>query len=328
MNTISEILRTNFKIGQAEITELWGYDNINYKVTTNEGSFVLKQYTEKENLRHILEAENEILEKLSEDLPGYYPKPVKTASGGYLVNVKDGKSNPTFRLLHYLDGDLLGRTDHTDELLESFGTMLGRMDSQLLNIRNPIIEARKYEWDTLQIDLSRNYSKLIQNPANRKLVDYFYMQYNELVRPRVSNLRHSIIHGDTNDLNVLVNDNRVTGIIDFGDLIYSLLINELAIALSYIMFDKEDPVKWALPVIRGYCKMLPLKTEEIELLYYLVAARLCIGVSHAAHAKQAHPDDAYLTISEKSSWRLLHQWITISPIHATSAFRKAANLPD
>jgi len=327
MNTISHILRKNYAIDQAGIIELWGYDNKNYQVTTEDGSFVLKQYSEEPNLSKLLDAENEILNKLSEDLPGYYPKPVKTTSGGYLVSVKDGKTNLIFRLLPYLDGDLLGKTDHTEELLESFGTLLGRMDSQLLEIRNPVIEARRYEWDTLHIDLTRKYSKLISNPADRKLVDYFYMQYNELVRPRVSELRQSIIHGDVNDLNVLVKDNRVTGIIDFGDLFYSLLINDLAIAISYIMFDKKDPLKWALPVIRGYCKILPLETREIDVLYYLVAARLCIGVSHAAHAKITHPDNEYMTISEKSSWTLLHQWITINPIHARSAFRKAANLP-
>ena len=327
MNTISHILRENYAIDQAGITELWGYDNKNYKVTTEDGSFVLKQYSEEPNLSQLLDAENEILNKLSEEVPGYCPKPVRTTSGGYLVSVKDGKNNLIFRLLPYLDGDLLGKTDHTEEVLESFGTLLGRMDSQLLKIRNPVIEARRYEWDTLHIDLTRKYSKLISNPADRKLVDYFYMEYNELVRPRVSELRQSIIHGDVNDLNVLVKDNKVTGIIDFGDLLYSLLINDLAIALSYIMFDKKDPLKWALPVIRGFCKILPLEIEEIDVLYYLVAARLCIGVSHAAHAKKIHPDNKYMTISEKSSWRLLHQWITINPVRATSAFRKAANLP-
>jgi len=328
MNTVTEILKNDFKIDHTGISELWGYANKNYKVTTREGNFVLKQYSEEPNLNRLLEAENEILEMLSADFPGYYQKPIKALRGGYLVKVKGRENDLTYRLLRYIDGDLLAKTDHSEELLESFGALLGQMDSRLLKKRNPIIEARRYEWDILQIDLTKKYSKLIPNPADRKLVDYFSLQYNELVRSRVSELRHSIIHGDANNMNVLVKDNRVTGIIDFGDLVYSLLINELAIALSYIMFDKDDPVKWALPVIRGYCKILPLTTEETDLLYYLVAARLCIGLRKAAHAKQIHPDDAYLTISEKPSWRLLHQWITINPVKATSAFRKAANLPE
>ena len=328
MNKIREILRTNFTIDQAEITPLWGYDNKNYKVTTEEGSFVLKQYAEEPAFCHLLEAENEILEKLTEELPGFFPKPIKTVTGDYLVSGEDDKNTLIYRLLPYLEGGLLGKTDQSEELLESFGTLLGKMDNQLLQIRNPVFEARKYAWDNLHIDLSADYSKLIQDPADRRLVDYFAMQFNEQVRPKIPGLRYSIIHGDANDLNVIVKENKATGIIDFGDLLYSLLINELAIALSYIMFNKEDPVKCALPVIRGYCNELPLTTEEIDLLYYLIATRLCIGVRHAAYARQARPGEEYLTISEKPSWKLLHQWITINPIHATSAFRKAANLPE
>ena len=91
MNTIREILRANFKIDQAEITELWGYDNKNYKVKTIQGIFVLKQYSDVPNLSNQLEAENEVLLMLSATLPGYFQEPVKAQHGDYLIHAKDGK---------------------------------------------------------------------------------------------------------------------------------------------------------------------------------------------------------------------------------------------
>ena len=38
---------------------------------------------------------------------------------------------------------------------------------------------------------------------------------------------------DANQLNVLVKNEEVSGIIDFGNLAYTQLINELAIAIAY-----------------------------------------------------------------------------------------------
>ena len=117
---------------------------------------------------------------------------------------------------------------------------------------------------------------------------YFYQQYNETVRPGIPDLRHSIVHNDTNDYNVLVAGGKISGIIDFGDTVYSLLINELAIAITYAIFSKEDPVKWAKPIIKGYPGTLPLQ-EKIDILYYLIGTRLCITLSQSAKGKIKKP---------------------------------------
>jgi ethanolamine-phosphate phospho-lyase len=69
------------------------------------------------------------------------------------------------------------------------------------------------------------------------------LHFRELVLPILPNLRTSIIHNDANEWNLLVQRGAISGIIDFGDITWAPLINELAIAISYGIMGKDDPVK-------------------------------------------------------------------------------------
>ncbi len=139
-------------------------------------------------------------------------------------------------------------------------------------------------------------------------------------------LRKSMIHGDANEWNVLVNNGTVTGIIDFEDLSYTPLIYELAVTIAYACLFVENPLEWASIIIESYHNVLPLEEKEITILYYLIAARLCISVCNSAHSKKVNPDNEYAFISEKPAWKLLHHWITINPIVAENRFRSALGL--
>jgi hypothetical protein len=72
---------------------------------------------------------------------------------------------------------------------------------------------------------------------------------------------------------------------------------------------------------------LPLEEKEITILYYLIAARLCISVCNSAHSRKENPDNKYALMSEKPAWKLLHHWMTINPIVAENRFRTALGLP-
>jgi len=320
MKNISKLLNEHYKIAHKKIKKLDGYANINYLIETANGKYILKEYIFELELYDLLMAESTLLKRLSKQMPGYFQQPVKTKNEEYLPIVK----NNIYRLITYVEGDLLVNARQTEELLTSFGSLLANMDLVLQQEYAPTIKARHYEWDILQIDLSRKYFGEIENPADRKLVEYFYLQFNEEVRPFIPELRQSIIHADANDYNVLIKNGKVSGIIDFGDSVYSLLINELAVALVYVLFGKDEPLETAMPVISAYHKILPLQEKELDILYYLIAARLCISVSQAAHEKKQKPDDPYITISEKPAWELLKKWLTINPLKAADTFRKAA----
>ena len=137
-----------------------------------------------------------------------------------------------------------------------------------------------------------------------------------------------LIYADANEWNILVNAEKVTGIIDFGDMCKSWRVADLAIALAYTLMYSDNPLAEAIPVISGYTDIIPLSLVEADLLYYLVAARLCTSVCWSAKNAKDNPENAYMTISEDRAWQLLHQWIRINPLKARQTFRKAAGLPD
>ena len=123
---------------------------------------------------------------------------------------------------------------------------------------------------------------------------------------------------------MLVDREKISGIIDFGDMAQTFLINELAIAITYACYDKDNPLDWAAILIESYHEILPLQEKEIEVLYYLIAARLCISVCISANAREINGDNEYAFVSEKYAWQMLNRWLAINPIAAENCFRKAA----
>ena len=141
-----------------------------------------------------------------------------------------------------------------------------------------------------------------------------------------SDFRHSVIHGDGNDHNVLVNGDEVS-LIDFGDLHYSATICELAISCAYIAFNKKDPLLAMAEVVRGYHD---LEEREIEALFPLILLRLAVSVANSAYLKATNADP-YTTISEQSAWEALRALSKIHPRVACYVFRHACGrkpLPD
>jgi Ser/Thr protein kinase RdoA (MazF antagonist) len=118
-----------------------------------------------------------------------------------------------------------------------------------------------------------------------------------------------VIHNDANDHNVLVADDRtrISGLLDLGDAIRSITVNELAVAATYAALGAADPVAVIAAVRAGFEGELPLAAVEASVLLDLVALRLCTSVSLSAHQSRLAPDDPYLTISEAPGWELLER---------------------
>lgn len=322
---MQELLQKNWNLKNSEIDKLASYDSENYRIKNNTELFVLKVYPAEKSKIDLAMAENEILLHLQREKNNQFPTPVQNSSKEFLSIYTDGKTNKVARLLTFLEGNFLAETRHTPKLFESFGAFLAKIDLQLKSFQNFVIEARQIEWDLQHFQLLiREKINFITNPSERKIVEYFFQQHRENVEPVLPKLRKQIIHNDANDWNVLVQNREVSGIIDFGDTSYTQLINELAIGISYAILGKENPVEWAIPIIKNYNNTLPLKEKEIDLLYWLIAARLCTSVCNSAAEKINQPENGYISISEKPVWELLKKWVKINPVFARNEFRLAA----
>jgi len=319
---INALLENHFGIADATISKLEGYDSVNYKIESAKGTYVLKQYIHSAKTYELLRAEDAILTSLSSIENQDFPSSVLTSSDQTVV-VTD---NLIFRLLSYVEGAFLGDVVHTSGLLRSLGVFLARLDKRLENSYHAAISAKKTEWDLQHFKRNYDYLNYIPDARDRSLADYFFLQFDEQIVPIQHQLRTGIIHNDGNDWNVLTKHGKVSGIIDFGDMCHSWLINEVAIAITYVMMGKANPLQVAVEVIEGYHSISPLQENELDALYCLVAARLCTSVCNSAYAKTVKPDSKYIVVSEKPAWELLRKWLTFNPIKVAATFRKAAGI--
>lgn len=324
---MEQILFRYYGLTNVSHQSMEGYISLNFRVKSDQGKYVLKIYEHTEKEKAEILAETNLIQQISHLDEQNISKPIRNNLGELITIVSADNGKKIYRLLSYVEGTFLAEAEHTPSLFNSLGKFMAQIDRSLLNFRSAGIESRRLEWDLQNLNLIRPLVDQIQDVNQRKLVEHFFIQWDTNVFPKLSSLRQSIIHNDGNDWNLLISNDQITGIIDFGDSVYTALINELAITITYALFGKENLLDWASHIIKGYHATYPLEREELDLLYYLIAGRLITTVCKSAQQKTLQPNSEYITISEQPAWRLLEQWVQISPAAAKNSFYKAAGFP-
>ena len=310
--------------------------NFHLKAATGE-EFVLK-ISHVEQQHDILDLQNKVLEHLAARDPSLLLPRICLTSNGETIGTITASDHTTrfVRLLTYVPGRLFAEyKPHSPALLHSLGALLGRMDSALQDFTHPAAR-RTLKWDLPRASWIRDYLPHITQPGRRSIVEAMLARFETEVLPVLPTLRTSVIHGDANDYNVLVGpasastgdaeQGHVISIIDFGDMLHTNTICELAIAAAYAMLGKPDPLAAAAHVVAGYHEAFPLTEQELAVLYPLICARLCISVVNSAYQQKIEPHNDYLTISEQPAWTLLEQLVAVHPRLAHYTFRHACHL--
>ena len=68
-------------------------------------------------------------------------------------------------------------------------------------------------------------------------------------------------------------------LIDYGDAIYTQIINDLAITCTYAIMNVEDPLDATIPIIKGYHLSNPLDENDLKYLYNLIGIRLIVSIT-------------------------------------------------
>ena len=288
--------RDHFGLQLVEVKKLVGYDNENFLIKTSTTPYILKTYAD-EGLLPLLEAETQVLLHLTAQTNGKYPTPLSFKDGIYVKKVTFEGVEKMVRLLTYVEGTFMGELPVTEQGAASLGSFLATLNQQLLGWRHPVYEARDWEWSLESYTICKDRIAHIPQAKDQNLVRYFIQQYESCVLPKFRQLRKSTLHNDANEWNILMAGEQVCGLIDFGDMTYSHLINEVAIGAVYIAYRSEAPLEAILPFVASYHKLLPLTETELSVLYFTIALRLCLSVCNSAFAKKEQPDNAYVSVS-------------------------------
>jgi Ser/Thr protein kinase RdoA (MazF antagonist) len=244
------------------------------------------------------------------------PKVIPTVEGLEIGVVRVAGAQHFTRLLTWLEGEPMVRVaPHGDRLLQSLGAGLAELDAALRDFSHPAMQ-RALRWDVRHADAALQHLPLLA--TDEQTIVRNFMQAHSAVR--WESLRKQVIQGDANDHNVLVRQDRVVGLLDFGDMVCSAVACELAVALAYAMLDKNAPIQTARTVIGAYTAIFPLTSAEQDALYALTTARLCISVCYAAFNAIEKSSDPYQQVTAGPAWRLLRQLNTLPPNTGRNAF--------
>jgi Ser/Thr protein kinase RdoA (MazF antagonist) len=149
----------------------------------------------------------------------------------------------------------------------------------------------------------QKYEPLIENLncADLSSSCALFEQHTALLLP---GLRRSVTHNDANDFNLLAGggedlysrNQNIVGLIDFGDMVYSYAISDLAVAIAYAILDNPDPLAVAAQIVKGYHAACPITEDELAALFGLVTMRLCMSACIAADQQSRQPGNEYLGI--------------------------------
>ncbi|CAL2076765.1 Peptidase M23 [Tenacibaculum dicentrarchi] len=321
-----EILLKTYNI-KGTATELPGELDFNFRIKTlsSEG-YILKISRPKED-ENYLDFQQKLLQYVAKNNAEIIaPKVIKDTEGNVISTIIDAFGNVRkVRLLTWISGRVWSSVNpQLDSLRFSLGEQCGLLTKALQGFNHEEAK-REFVWDVAQSLWTKKHINLFEN-EQKEIITYYQTQF-ENNKINYDSLRKSVVHNDANDNNVIVSKELVNptvkAAIDYGDAIYTQVINDVAIACAYAIMNHNEPLESALHIVKGYHQNFPLQEKELAHLYDAIAMRLVISVTKSAINKIEEPNNKYLLISEKPAWEVLKKWREIHPDFAEYNFRIA-----
>jgi Ser/Thr protein kinase RdoA (MazF antagonist) len=293
----------------------------NFALQSDAGEKFVLKIAKSDEARPVLELQNAALKHAAQRAPALaLQRVVATVQGEDIAAIAGAQGQSYFvRLMTWLEGEMFVHArPHDAVLLESFGSTMAELNLALQDFSHPAMD-RELHWDVKRANLALQHLPLLS--ASQQAIVRRFMNAWQAVEWR--SLRHSVIHGDANDYNVVVRRGRVVGLLDFGDIVHSAAACDLAVALAYAMLGQSDPLAAASTVISAYHARFPLTGAEIGALFSLTVARLCLSVCYAAHNAQAKRGDAYQLVTAGPAWEMLQRLDALPLDVLQNSFRNA-----
>jgi Ser/Thr protein kinase RdoA (MazF antagonist) len=172
----------------------------------------------------VVDFQNRALLHIAEKDPSFpLPRVIPTLDGQLHCIVEDGGKTHFVRVLSWLEGTVLGHATTDAGLANRLGGLLARLSLALEGFDHPGSNPSSL-WDMKRASGLRDLLIHIHEPGLRQLITQILDRFDTKVKPILDTLRTQIIHSDMNPDNVLmdkVQADRISGLIDFGDMVKS-----------------------------------------------------------------------------------------------------------
>ncbi len=303
----------------------------NFRYTADDGrEFVLKISNAAESPA-VLDFQARALDHIARTAPELPVPRIEPGSDGELlqaVELTGGRSH--VRLVSYLPGMPVGDVPSTPELRRHLGATLAALGRALQGFFHPAAR-HPLLWDVNQTAAVRGLCVHIEERRGRELAERVFARHAAHGTQALGALRAQVIHNDFNPDNVLVSvdeTERVSGIIDFGDMVHAPLANDLAVLAAYQVVGRDDVVAVLAEIAAAFHAVRPLEPAEVDLLFHLVQLRLATSVAICAWRAREHPENVdYILGGHAASLRTMEQLEAIDEREATRVLRRALALP-
>lgn len=312
----------------------------NFKITASPNSFVIKIANPDTDL-NVLELENAAIQIAGGSDSVECPRLIRSKAGSSIVPIQDSdKRICLVRCISFLPGQPLAKfKPHSPALIREIGRVLGGLAIDLAGLNSLPAAKRELKWDlknaagiveaVITGATGHENQAMAIEKTRIEFLQKLFSNY-EKVAARIESLPQSVIHNDANDYNILIEHDEqaglaLVGLIDFGDIVYSTTINDLAICGAYLMLGKQNPIAAAMELVVGYHQSNPIDETELSVLFPLMCMRLCQSVCIAAEQKALQPDNEYLGITEKPAWAAIERLAAVDPAEVHLQFSEARN---
>ncbi|WP_269770077.1 phosphotransferase [Brevibacterium antiquum] len=161
--------------------------------------------------------------------------------------------------------------------------------------------------DTLSNAMSR-----VEDPQLWSILDESRTRFLCACDGRMDELPHGVVHHDLHDANLLVDasEEAVTGVLDFGDMVWGPRIAELAVPAAYASRGAAQPVEAFIQVAEGWGSSIDLQAEEIDLLLEAAIGRLAVNLA-VWTARGQSERGGYALSRSKGTERVLREFLCV-----------------
>jgi 4-aminobutyrate aminotransferase-like enzyme/Ser/Thr protein kinase RdoA (MazF antagonist) len=320
------VARDRFAI-TGKLTALYSERDQNFRFAGGpDGDWVLKISNAQEDpaLVQAQIAALEFLARTAPDLP--LPRVRRTVQGDacFALPGAAGASHATFAL-SYLPGRIASDCALADADHQTIGAMIARVERGMRGFFHPALGDRALLWDIRQLDRLRGGLGHLGFDAPR--IGGLLEEVQARLAGRLEPLPAQVIHGDLHGHNLILADdsNRITGVIDFGDMFHGPAILNLTNALADFLHETDQPQDLWTALIRGYCGIRRIEPGEVDLLYDLALARqLATILITATRAAEAPGQSDYIAAAGFGTTAGLEPFLSMGRDKATALFAAAA----
>lgn len=242
------------------------------------------------------------------DLP--VQRPIAGANGAFEFRFSSpGNKERALRVLTFLPGRLLSRARPTASQVRHIGSMLARLSLALSDFTHPR-QDRLLIWDLQRFHRMRPLLDYVEDDVNASLARRIFDQFDTHVRPLLPVLTRQVVHGDFSQYNLLVDDEApgyVKGVIDFGDVVRTAAVFDIAVGMANLLrASPAGPWEAALQFLDGYLSVRQVADDELAVLTVSAQARLLLRALMAQWRAIEDPArrDYLLSHSEKDWFHL------------------------